>query len=165
MSTMDTGPDGPTTTPTQPTEPVQPMPPTQPDTMGLGTTSMGMQPNVAAGVSYIFGWLSGLIFFLMEKQNKFVRFHAMQSICLGVLAAVLGFVYSFLVAGALATATAAPNAAAGGLGIMGMLFMLIWLAFFVVWVICLIQAFSGKWFKIPVIGDMAMKWAGATPPR
>ena len=165
MSTMDTGPDGPTTTPTQPTEPVQPMPPTQPDTMGLGTTSMGMQPNVAAGVSYIFGWLSGLIFFLMEKQNKFVRFHAMQSICLGALFAVIWFVYSFLVAGAIATATAAPNAAAGGLGIMGMLFMLIGLAFFVVWVICLIQAFSGKWFKIPIIGDMAMKWAGATPPR
>jgi len=153
MSQMDTGPEGPTATP----------PPAQPDTMGLGTTSMGMQPNVAAGVSYIFGWISGLIFFLMEKQNKFVRFHAMQSICLGALAAVLWVLYSILVVGALATATASPNAAAGGLGIMGMVFMLIWLAFFVLWVVCLIQAFTGKWFKIPVIGEMAMKWSGANP--
>lgn len=149
---LDTGPEGPTT------------PPVHPDT-GLGTTSMGMEPNVAAGCSYILTWLTGLIFFLTEKQNKFVRFHAMQAICLGVLAAVLGFVYAFVVAGAAATAMASPNAAAGGLGIMGMLFMLIWLAFFVLWVICLIQAFTGKWFKIPVIGDMAMKWSGATPPR
>jgi uncharacterized membrane protein len=158
MSEMDTGPEGPATPP--PTQPAQPM---QPDTMGLGTTSMGMQPNVAAGVSYIAGWLTGLIFFLMEKQNKFVRFHAMQSICLGVLAVALSFVYSFLIAGAMATATAAPNAAAGGLGIMGMLFMVIWLAFFVAWIICLVQAFTGKWFKLPIIGDLAMKWSGAKP--
>src|SRR5213078_1778870 len=46
----------------------------------LGPSSMGMQPNVAAGLSYVFGWVTGLIFFLVEKQNRFVRFHAMQSI-------------------------------------------------------------------------------------
>src|SRR5436853_7023740 len=46
----------------------------------LGPTSMGMQPNVEAGLSYVFFWVTGLIFFLMEKQNRFVRFHAMQSI-------------------------------------------------------------------------------------
>jgi len=155
MSTMDSGPEGPTTPPTQPT---------QADTTGLGTSSMGMAPNVAAGCAYIVTWITGLIFFLSEKQNKFVRFHAMQAICLGVLAAALGFVYSFVIAGAAATAMASPNAAAGGMGIMGMIFMLIWLAFVILWVICLIQAFGGKWFKIPVIGDLAMKWSGASPP-
>ncbi|MDQ2986541.1 MAG: hypothetical protein M3R13_07450 [Armatimonadota bacterium] len=149
---MDTGPEGPST------------PPAQTDTMGLGTTSMGMEPNVAAGCSYIATWITGLIFFFTEKQNKFVRFHAMQAICLGVLVAVLAFVYSFLVAGAVVTATAAPNAAAGGLGIMGVLFMLVMLAFVALWVVFLIQAFGGKWFKIPVIGDLAMKWSGANPP-
>ncbi len=46
----------------------------------LGPSSMGMQPNVAAGLSYVLGWVTGLIFFLIEKQNRFVRFHAMQSI-------------------------------------------------------------------------------------
>lgn len=151
MSDMDSGPEGPAT------------PPTQPDTMGLGTTSMGMAPNVAAGVSYILTWITGLIFFLSEKQNKFVRFHAMQAICLGILSAVLWVVYSFLIMGALATATAAPNAAAGGIGIFGVIFMLIWLAFFVLWIVCLVQAFTGKWFKIPIIGDLAMKWSGGTP--
>jgi uncharacterized membrane protein len=45
-----------------------------------GPTSMGIDANIAAGLSYIVGWITGLIFFLMEKQNRFVRFHAMQSI-------------------------------------------------------------------------------------
>jgi len=163
------GPDDPTTPQAQPdpmgSVPQAPAPmQSQPDPMGLGTTSMGMAPNVAAGCSYIATWLTGLIFFLMEKQNKFVRFHAMQAICIGALGAVLGFVYSFLIAGATAAAMASPNAAAGSMGIMGILFMLIMLAFFGLWVVCLIQAFTGKWFKIPIIGDLAMKWSGAGQP-
>ena len=45
----------------------------------LGKTSTGIQPNVAGLLSYVLGWLTGLIFFLIEKENKFVRFHALQS--------------------------------------------------------------------------------------
>src|SRR5258706_8239555 len=48
----------------------------------LGPTSMGMQANVAAGLSYLFGWIGGVIFFFCEKQNPFVRFNAMQSVIL-----------------------------------------------------------------------------------
>lgn len=150
------GPEG------TPQAPQQPSPMQQPDPMGLGPTSMGMAANVAAGCSYLLTWITGLIFFLSEKQNKFVRFNAAQAICLGILSAVLGFLYSFLVVGAAAAAATASSsaAAAGGMGLMGLVFMVIWLGFFVLWVVCLIKAFTGKWFKIPVIGDMAMKWAG-----
>lgn len=145
--------------------PEEPTPPqSQPDPMGHGTTSMGMAPNVAAGCSYLLTWVTGLIFFLMEKQNKFVRFHAMQAICLGALAAVLGFVYLFLVAGAVVASSASSTAGGGSMAIVGLVFMLILLGFFVLWVVCLIQAFTGKWFKIPVIGDLAMKWSGANQP-
>src|SRR5207247_9998156 len=50
----------------------------------LGPSSMGMQPNVAAGLSYVCGWVTGLISFVVEKQNRFVSFHAMHSIlCFG----------------------------------------------------------------------------------
>ncbi len=45
-----------------------------------GPTSMGMDANVAAGLSYLFSIIGGLIFYFGEKQNRFVRFHAMQSI-------------------------------------------------------------------------------------
>ena len=47
---------------------------------GQGGSSMNMSPTTAAALSYVLGWITGLIFFLSEKQNKFVRFHAMQSI-------------------------------------------------------------------------------------
>src|SRR5204863_4714315 len=53
-------------------------------------SSTGLDENVAALLSYIFGWVSGLIFFLIEKDSRLVRFHAMQSILLNVAAVVIG---------------------------------------------------------------------------
>jgi len=50
----------------------------------LGKSSTGMQPNVAGLLCYLAGWITGLIFYLIEKENKFVRFHAMQSIIVSV---------------------------------------------------------------------------------
>src|SRR5215213_8757760 len=55
-------------------------------------SSTGLDENVAALLSYIFGWVSGLIFFLIEKDSRLVRFHAMQSILFNVLFGVIGIV-------------------------------------------------------------------------
>src|SRR6185503_10291553 len=55
-------------------------------------SSTGLDENVAALLSYIAGWVSGLIFFLIEKDSRLVRFHAMQSILLNAVALVVGFV-------------------------------------------------------------------------
>jgi uncharacterized membrane protein len=124
----------------------------------LGPTSMGMQANVAAGLSYIVGWITGLIFFLSEKQNQFVRFHAMQSILfsagltvLYIVIWVLDFVFAVANIGILAV-------------LLGCLFWLVGLAAFVVWIILLINAFQGKKFKLPVIGDYAERYANPTGP-
>lgn len=46
----------------------------------LGPTSLGMKADLAALLSYLAGILTGIIFYLLEKENKYVRFHAMQSI-------------------------------------------------------------------------------------
>src|SRR3990167_4800467 len=46
----------------------------------LGSTDTGIRPNVEALLTYLLGFVTGLIFLLIEKKNKFVRFHAMQSI-------------------------------------------------------------------------------------
>ena len=63
-------------------------PPVQPQSASAGAkwgpTSMGMESHIAAGLSYFFTPILPLIFFLMEKNNKFVQFHAMQSMILGV---------------------------------------------------------------------------------
>ncbi len=59
-------------------------------------TSSGMTQNLAGMLCYLAGWITGLIFFLIEKENRFVRFHAMQSLItfggLGVLLFILSFV-------------------------------------------------------------------------
>ena len=119
-----------------------------------GPTSMGMQANVAAGLSYVAGWITGLIFFFGEKQNRFVRFNAMQSILL--YAALTAF---YIILDVLATALAFS-----GLGILLLLFgLLIWLVglgALALWIILMINAFQGKYLKLPIIGDYAERFAG-----
>jgi uncharacterized membrane protein len=113
----------------------------------LGPSSMGMQPNVAAGLSYVFGWVTGLIFFLVEKQNRFVRFHAMQSILffggITVIDIVLNIIGNI---GILWFLTAPLSGIIGLIGLVG-------------WIILMINGFQGKYFKLPVIGDYAEKYA------
>ena len=62
----------------------------------LGTTSTGIQPNVAGLLSYLLGWVTGLIFFLIEKDNKFVRFHAMQSMIVFGGLTIFNMVFSMI---------------------------------------------------------------------
>jgi len=113
----------------------------------LGPTSMGMQPNVEAGLSYVFGWITGLIFFLVEKQNRFVRFHAMQSILffggITVIDIILNVIGNF---GFLGLFTFLVSSAVGLIGFVG-------------WIVLLINGFQGKYFKLPIIGDYAEKYA------
>jgi uncharacterized membrane protein len=119
----------------------------------LGPTSMGMQANVAAGLSYVLGWVTGLVFFLVEKQNRFVRFHAMQSILffggLTVLGVVLNFVWGFGI----------PFISFVALCINSLL----GLVAFIGWIVLLINGFQGKYFKLPIIGDYAEKYANSNP--
>lgn len=119
----------------------------------LGPTSMGMQANVAAGLSYLFGWIGGLIFFLGEKQNRFVRFNAMQSILLYVAITVIYIVLGIVGAALLFS---------GLYGLIVLLDSLVGLGAFVLWILLLINAFQGKYFKLPIIGDYAEKYANPT---
>ena len=111
---------------------------------------MGMQANTAAGLSYVVGWITGLIFFLGEKQNRFVRFNAMQSILLYAAVTVIYIVLG-IVGGALLFS--------GLYGIVILLNSLVGLGAFVLWIILMINAFQGKYLKLPIIGDYAEKFA------
>ncbi len=119
-----------------------------------GPTSMGMDANVAAGLSYLFSIVGGLIFYFGEKQNRFVRFHAMQSILFNafwiVLFIVLFTVQSFLYA----TVILSPLAV-----VLTCLTILLPLALLAIWIVLMVYAFQGKYFKLPVIGDYAEKYA------
>ncbi|HKS08928.1 MAG TPA: DUF4870 domain-containing protein [Pyrinomonadaceae bacterium] len=123
-------------------------------------SSTGLDENIAALLSYIFGWVSGLVFFLIEKDSRLVRFHAMQSILLnvsfGVLAVVLMIVL-FIVGMIFAMMSDALGA------IVSILSFLIWLVFMagvlIAVILCLIKAFQGQYFKLPIIGNFAEKFS------
>src|SRR5678815_1818680 len=108
-------------------------------------SSTGLDENVAALLSYIFGWISGLIFFLMEKDSRLVRCHAMQSILLNVGIAVLAFVLCIIVF-ILVIIVAQLSDALGA--IFSILATLLWLVFsvgiLIAWILCLVKAYQGQ---------------------
>jgi len=109
----------------------------------------GLQENVAALLSYVVGWITGLIFFLVDKRPN-VQFHARQSITLFGGLSVLYFVL-------------VPVMGIGtfvGFGLVGLLIGVIDLAAFVLWIICMIKAYQGERFRIPVVADLSEKIFG-----
>jgi len=125
-----------------------------------GKSSTGLDENIAALLSYVFGWISGLIFFLMEKSSRLVRFHAMQSILFNVGAAVVAIVLGIVISILVLILGQVSGALAGIASILSFLFWLVFgLAILGVWVLCLIKAYNRQMYKLPFIGDMAEKFA------
>jgi len=121
------------------------------ETKDLGKTMTGMQPNVVALLSYVLGFVTGLAFFLIEKENKFVRFHAIQSmIVFGALFVLQIAVGMFFIMFAMMR-----------LGFMLPMFSfitgLLYLAGAILWVILMVKAYQGDMFKLPIAGDIAEK--------
>lgn len=112
----------------------------------------GMQQNVAGLLCYVLGLITGIIFLVIEPHNKnpFVRFHAFQSIFFHVAWIVLWIVYSVI-------AMAMPF---GLHFIASLLFLIVWLGGFLVWLFLMYKAYNNEMFKLPVIGDIAMKQVG-----
>ena len=108
-------------------------------------TSTGLMENVAGLLSYVGGWVSGLVFILIEKENKFVRFHAMQSIVAFGAITVLLIILSIL----------------GLMPVIGTLFdilsIFVWILSVVLWIVLMVNAYQGASFKLPWAGDFAQK--------
>ncbi|HKG46948.1 MAG TPA: DUF4870 domain-containing protein [Pyrinomonadaceae bacterium] len=123
-------------------------------------SSTGLDENLAALLSYIFGWLSGLIFFLIEKESRLVRFHAMQSLLLNVVALVIGIALWFLsivswvivsqISGILSFLISV---------IVGLVAFVLFAGILVAVIMCLIKAYQGQYFKLPIIGNLAEKFS------
>ena len=123
-------------------------------------SSTGLDENIAALLSYVFGWLGGLIFFLIEKDSRLVRFHAMQSILLNVLAGVIAVVVWVVWMVFFVIGSAIGDIVGGLIGIIG---TLLWLVFFlgiaIAWILCLVKAFQSQYWKLPIIGNFAEKFS------
>lgn len=102
-----------------------------------GKSSLNMSENVAALIAYLFGWLSGLIIFLLEKDSRFVRFHALQSlIFFGAMSLILGVL--------------------GRIPVIGWVFAVVGgIATFGYWIIGMIKAYQGELYRFPIVGDIA----------
>jgi len=105
----------------------------------LGSTSLGLQPNIAALLCYILGIITGILFFVLEKDNKFVRFHAMQSIVVFGFLLVLHAILAVI-----------PGIGWALMPIVGVVSLILW-------ILLMIKAFQGEYFKLPVAGDIAEK--------
>jgi uncharacterized membrane protein len=108
-------------------------------------STTGMDQNIASLLCYVLGFITGLIFVIIEKDNKVVRFHAFQSLftflAIFVLQIVIGIVISII-----------PF-----LAILSLLFTLAVLG---LWIFLMIKAFQNEMVKLPIVGDLAAKQAG-----
>ena len=115
--------------------------------------TFGLDENVASAACYVLGWLTGLLFFVMEKENKTVRFHAMQSILtflpLSILYWILGWVYAMMVFGA------GVYGAVGIWGILSLISLLIAIVMLLLWLFLMYKAYQGEKFLVPIVGPIA----------
>jgi uncharacterized membrane protein len=113
-----------------------------------------MASNVAGLLCYLLGFITGIIFLVMEpyKNDKFVRFHAFQSIFFSIFCVIVSWVGSALLLGMWFS---------GAFGFTFMLMRLIQLAIFAAFLFLMYQAYNSQQFKLPIIGDIAAKQAGA----
>jgi len=100
---------------------------------GKERSSTGLEPNVAGLFCYLFGFITGIIFLIVEKESRFVKFHAMQSTIafLGVFVAMVVFSW------------------------VPLLGSLVWLASLILWLFLMVTALQGKRYHLPIAGKIA----------
>lgn len=140
--------------PVDPIDPVAPAPPPpvgDPDATAR-PTSTGLPSNVAAALA-CFPLVGGIIFYILEKRDAFVRFYAMQSIIFGAAWFLFGFVSSLL-----SWILSHVPVIGGLLAILwGLVSVFIWIGFLIVLIIAIVKAFSGVRWDIPWVGPMARR--------
>src|SRR5213596_2634804 len=136
-----------------PVDPTQPPPPPSPEPEARGTsTSTGLPSNVAAAIACI-PLIGGIIFYILEKHDNFVRFYAMQSIIFG------GAWFLFNIVSAVVHAVFGAIPGIGGILVFfwAITAALAQLAFLVVMIITIVKAFTGVRWDIPYVGPIARR--------
>jgi len=113
-------------------------------------TSLGMDENIEGLLCYVLGWITGIVFLVLEKDNKFVRFHAMQSIATFLALTIISVVISMI-------GSAFLWGFSGLWMVFGLISTLIWLLGLILWLILMFKAYQGEMYKLPIVGDFAEK--------
>jgi uncharacterized membrane protein len=117
--------------------------------------STGLPSNIAAALACI-PLIGGIVFYILEKHDSFVRFYSMQSIILGgawllfsIAASIVGLIFRSI------------PVIAGILDFFwGIIVAIVNIAFVVLWIIATVKAFTGARWEIPYVGAMARKQVG-----
>ncbi len=103
----------------------------------MPNTSLGLDENLEGALCYLFTFITGVLFLLLEKDSEFVKFHAIQSILFAIAWFILSVIFSIIpVVGAILN---------GLLYIVGI----------ILWLYLMYKAYSGEYYKLPYIGDIA----------
>ena len=109
-------------------------------------TKLGLDQNIEGALCYLLAWLTGIVFYILEDDNEFVKFHAMQSIIvflpLTILSMILGGFFGFVYFW-------------GAWAFLVWISWLLWIVTVILWLILMLKAFTGEKFKIPIAGDIA----------
>ena len=106
-------------------------------------TSMGLDENIAGALTYLAGWVTGIVFLVMEKENRFVRFHAWQSI---ITTGALTVIFLIL----------------GVIPVLNVILPIILAPLsFILWLWLMYKAYQGQMYKLPWVGGFAEKQLGA----
>ena len=105
----------------------------------MKNTSLGIDENIEGLLCYVLGWITGIVFLLLEKDNRFVKFHALQSM---ITFGILNVFYVVLAA----------------IPFVGMaLGWIVIITSLIVWVISMLKAYEGEMYKLPYVGDVVEK--------
>ena len=105
-------------------------------------TSTGLTENVAGLLCYVLWWISGIVFLLLEQENKYVRFHAIQSIVVFGAITIIQIILSFI-------------------PLIGLILsIIIWVIGLVLWIVLMVKAYQGQKYKLPWAGEFAERRAG-----
>lgn len=109
-------------------------------------TALGIDENLEGALAYFLGILTGVLFLVLEKDNKFVRFHAVQSIIVSVAAMVILIVIGTILM---------------FIPIIGwILYILLYLGVLLIWLLLMFKAYQKEMFKLPIAGEIAAKQVG-----
>ena len=113
--------------------------------------TFGLDQNVASALCYVLGWLTGILFILVEKENKVVRFHAMQSIIVFLSLGILGWIIGAMFMGS------GGYYYSSSWGFWSMVTSLIFVIEIILWLVLIIKAYQGETFQVPIAGQIAAK--------
>ncbi len=117
-------------------------------TTNTGPTSTGLTANVAGLLAYVLGPFTGVLFLVIEKENRFVRYHAAQAVAVSLAIIALSIAFSILSALLVVVPVLGWIIAL----LAGVVFSLVT---FVLWIVLMLRAFQGREWEVPMIGRLA----------